>query len=914
MKNLYTLLIATILSITAMAQIPTNGLVAYYPFNGNANDESGNNHNGTINNLTLTNDRFGKPNSAYHFSGALGQIDINHFTPLNSIPITYTAWIRTNELYPNKEIPIINKYVAGSHNGYMIYLIGHGKLAAWYFQSTSNYIYSDSTSISINDNHWHFIAATFDSTELNIFIDSIKVLTTNWSSPNPGPCSTNQSLIFGNYPGGSGIDYVGDMDDVSIYNRRLTDIEIKDFYNCTAPTTCVTNPPIVINGSRCGAGSVTLHASNGISYSWYDASMCGNLVNVGSAFITPSLDSTRIYYVTNTDSCESVRVPVTAYINNLKITGNNKTISCGDTVTLNTITTYNGSHALTYSWTPITGLSSASIANPVASPGQTTTYTVMVSDSVCSSYSNITVTVNTANFGVNFSSNTQLLYSPPFAIQFTNSTPNISDYNFTWYFGDGSSQQSNNVTVFHQYNQNGTYDVTLVATNIATGCAETLFKSGYLYCAGGTACSQTAIINPTGPITACAGTPVTFTCNTVAGATYQWNYNGAIISGATTTTYNANASGNYSATVILNGCPVTSSVVTVTLSNPPTAPVITSKGSLIYCSGGKDTLTATAGAASYLWSNGATTQSTVVTTSGNYTVQITDANGCSSQSQPYLVGASPLANPDICIVGVDSVSGHNIVIWNKPVSTAIKHYNVYSQGNQANVFNLLGSVPYSSMSTFIDTASKPTQQAYIYKISVVDTCGAESSLSNYHETIHLSINQGMGNTYNLMWNFYEGFTFPSYKIYRGTSPSNMTLLTTLASTLNSYTDQTPPTGYVYYQIEAVNPNPCTPSKKVVNSSKSNIASNNVATGIYNYVDNAINISIYPDPATDKLTIDASQSIPKSIEILNIEGQIIKVITGSSNKTNVDISELPSGLYFVKVQTEKGIAVKKFIKE
>ena len=160
--------------------------------------------------------------------------------------------------------------------------------------------------------------------------------------------------------------------------------------------------------------------------------------------------------------------------------------------------------------------------------------------------------------------------------------------------------------------------------------------------------------------------------------------------------YTANASGNYSVTIIVNGCPVTSNIVTVTLNNPPAIPAITATGSLTYCGGGSVLLETSAGASSYLWSNGATTQSTTVTTSGNYTVKITDANGCVSQSQPYLVGSSPLGNPDICLVSVDSITGHNMIIWNKPPSNAIAHFNVYGEGSQANIFNLLGSVNYSS--------------------------------------------------------------------------------------------------------------------------------------------------------------------------------------------------------------------------
>jgi PKD repeat protein len=70
--------------------------------------------------------------------------------------------------------------------------------------------------------------------------------------------------------------------------------------------------------------------------------------------------------------------------------------------------------------------------------------------------------------------------------------------------------------------------------------------------------------------------------------------------------------------------------------------------------------------------------------------------------------------------------------------------------------------------------------------------------------------------------------------------------------------------------------------------------------------------IYPNPTTDNLSIEAPQKA--IIEILNIQGQLIKTITANEGKTNVDVSALPSGVYFIKVKTEKRIAVKKFVKE
>jgi hypothetical protein len=72
------------------------------------------------------------------------------------------------------------------------------------------------------------------------------------------------------------------------------------------------------------------------------------------------------------------------------------------------------------------------------------------------------------------------------------------------------------------------------------------------------------------------------------------------------------------------------------------------------------------------------------------------------------------------------------------------------------------------------------------------------------------------------------------------------------------------------------------------------------------------ITIFPNPAASKLTIEAPQN--SIIEILNIEGQLIKILVSSGNITSVIVSTFPSGMYFIKVRTEKGIEVKKFVKE
>jgi hypothetical protein len=96
MKKKFTIAILA-LSINAFAQVSNVGLVAYYPFNGNANDMSGHGYNGTVHGASLIMDRFGNPNSAYSFNGTSDYIDMcSYVNNLNfQQPASISFWINT---------------------------------------------------------------------------------------------------------------------------------------------------------------------------------------------------------------------------------------------------------------------------------------------------------------------------------------------------------------------------------------------------------------------------------------------------------------------------------------------------------------------------------------------------------------------------------------------------------------------------------------------------------------------------------------------------------------------------------------------------------------------------------------------------------------------------------------------------
>ena len=516
----------------------------------------------------------------------------------------------------------------------------------------------------------------------------------------------------------------------------------------------------------------------------------------------------------------------------------------------------------------------------------------------CDSMVTLNLTVLPSNFNPIFSSNQQLFTSPPFAVQFSNTTANIGNYNFTWFWGDGTTTTSNNPTVFHEYLSNGLYTVTLQATNTTTGCTDESTYTDYIFTTGGVSCTHTATINQTGTINSCSGQPVILTCNSDPNFTYQWRNNGIYIPGNNNDSLIVTQSGSYSVIISVNGCPVASTSVSVNFQSI-TQPTITSSGTIQPCIGGSVTLSASSGYSGYLWSNGSSSPSIIVNTSGNYTVQATGSNGCTSTSAPYTINASFLPTQNICVVGVDSLTSNIRVVWEEPITTAIDSFYIYKESNVSNVYTQVGSRAYDSLSVWIDPISNPAVQSYRYKITALDTCGVETPVSDFHKTIHLTINQGVGGAWNLIWSHYDGINFGSYNIYRGTSSSNMTLLTTIQSNLNSYTDLAPPSGAVYYQIEIVNPTNCTPTKSTnYSSSKSNIATNDL-NNIEEFSSEFI--SVYPNPTSSDLTIEITKGLMgEEFTITDFYGRILKTGTFDSSKQKVDFADFSNGVYFIQI--------------
>ncbi|HVR38876.1 MAG TPA: hypothetical protein VMU84_07245, partial [Thermoanaerobaculia bacterium] len=187
----------------------------------------------------------------------------------------------------------------------------------------------------------------------------------------------------------------------------------------------------------------------------------------------------------------------------------------------------------------------------------------------------------------------------------------------------------------------------------------------------------------TAPATVCANsTGHTASTPAVPTATYAWTINNGTIVGSTTSniiTFDAGAVDpiTLGVTVFVTSCPNVSNSVNVNVSTPTAT--ITPSGPTTFCSGGGVTLTANAGN-SWLWSNGATTQSIFVTTSGTFTVAVTNAAGCTTTSAPTTVTVNPTPTATItpsgpttfCAGGsvtLDAPAGMTSYIWSNGATT-----------------------------------------------------------------------------------------------------------------------------------------------------------------------------------------------------------------------------------------------------
>ena len=620
--------------------------------------------------------------------------------------------------------------------------------------------------------------------------------------------------------------------------------------NCFSPVKCIRLDTVAIltntPGSRCGTGTVVLAATArpGNTIKWYTAATGGTAIGTGNSFTTPSISATTTYYAeaaigaTSSGCVSATRTAVIATVNPAPTVnlGNDTFLCPSATITLNA--TNAGS---TYLW-------SNGATTPTINVTTAGTYHVAVTGTnSCVKRDTIVISAGT--------NPTNPLPSTANLCQGSSLTLNAGNAGSTYIWSTGATTQTLNVTAA------GNYSVTIKNTQ---GCSITT---------PGTAVSviPSPVVNLGNDTSICATGTLTLNA-TNAGAGYSWN------TGATTPTINVTAAGTYRVTVTgSNGC-IKRDTIIVTLKPTPTNVL---PSALDLCQGSSTTLNAANTGATYLWSNGATTQSINVTTGGTYSVTITNPNGCARTTPGTVVTmrALPVVN-----------LGPDTVICNSSVY-------VLNAGNPGATYQ---------WSTGATTQTIQPLNTGSYNVEVTNSYTCKG-----HDTVQVSF---YGNPSVDGFNFIPLFnqqlglikfsalnpqyvTGYSWDFGDGSAPS------TVSAPTHLYTQSG------QYNVTLTTTNDCgTMDTSLV------IEVDLLTTSVRQVNPALAGIKLYPNPVQQgTLTVENTSSgvHMDRVQVVNILGQVVMDVKATTAaKQYIVTADLANGTYMIRIYTDKGMITRK----
>jgi len=228
--------VSTFVRAQLPSYVPSNGLVAWYPFNGNANDESGNGFNGVVQGALLTEDRFGNPNSAYAFLNG-NRITSSPVLPVGNAPRSVSVWFKTASLNYNPQtglnVNVVLSYGSGPGT------IGSGVSGQLEVDTQNGILFLNhyATSLTngafVSDNTWHNVIYTYDGSNHKLFLDGIQI-DEDYYVLNTG---LTQLMFGGRAAEPNWHNFNGLIDDAAIWNRALNAQEINSLFTQLAPCT-----------------------------------------------------------------------------------------------------------------------------------------------------------------------------------------------------------------------------------------------------------------------------------------------------------------------------------------------------------------------------------------------------------------------------------------------------------------------------------------------------------------------------------------------------------------------------------------------------------------------------------------------------------------------------------------------------
>jgi hypothetical protein len=251
--------------------VPTNGLVGYWPFNGNANDESGNGNNGTVNGATLTADRYGNVGKAYNFNGLNNYVQ----TPVSS-DNNYSISVWLNPALISQMHIIGNDDEASSGKALVLNTLGGVEIYNCH-PGISPQCYGvpgiNALSNLVNSNIWANVTISVNNGNASFYVNGVLVgngagvetFGINWQIGAKGNLFTQNS-------------FHGKLDDIGIWNRALTQEEVTGlYYSESSCQSLVINTGVLSFNPPTYNNTVTIYPNPANDHITID---CGNLANV----------------------------------------------------------------------------------------------------------------------------------------------------------------------------------------------------------------------------------------------------------------------------------------------------------------------------------------------------------------------------------------------------------------------------------------------------------------------------------------------------------------------------------------------------------------------------------------------------------------------------------------------------------
>jgi hypothetical protein len=424
------------------------------------------------------------------------------------------------------------------------------------------------------------------------------------------------------------------------------------------PTATITagGPTTFYNGSNVVLSSNT---GAGFSYQWYNGTTL--ITGATSSTYTAIVSGNYKIKITNSFGCFTYSTPIAVTVNAVPtpviVAGGPTTFCAGANVVLS-ITAYAG---FTYQWYS-NGIAISGAIGTSYTATTSSNYTVIQTNGTVSSSVSVatTVTVNTLPSATATPGGPITFYQGSSVSLSANIGTGLS---YQWY-QNATTLISGATSATYVASTTASY--TVVVTN-ANGCSQT---SNAITVTANTI--PTPVITANGPTTFCQGGTVMFTATVVAGMSYQWYNNGVAIVGATTATFTASASGNYTFTQ-RNGT-VTSAVSNTQICTVHPLPIasISAGGSTTFYQGSNVILTALTGTGYlYQWYanglpiSGATSNIYIATTTASYYVVVTSSitNCVSTNSNTINVNVIGLPTPVLTANGSTTIcSGDSVVL------------------------------------------------------------------------------------------------------------------------------------------------------------------------------------------------------------------------------------------------------------